>query len=329
MEGLSIRRFVAGFAALFLAFPAAAQDTSDSRAEGRFSFVQDYEPTPAIWELSDEDTTIYMFGTIHSLPRNFRWRSDQLNEIIDAVDVLVVETSDYQQVPDPIDLDAKLTARMTTRLPTSSRLSTAANTRWRELINLSGLDYAAVDTMPVLLALLTMGMTGGEVTSSSSLYGVETVLEREFNRTNRPIESIEDAGEVMYSLLRLDNSELLRELDATLVDWDGKTMGAFFDEGFIVREGDAYWEAEHNWARGIVAEDFDMGFGDGEIGRAFDQNLLGRRNSAWADWIEERMEQPGSVLLAVGAGHFEGDSSLLVMLESRGISFERIDEAAR
>lgn len=311
-------------AALGLVLPAAAQ-AQQAQQPGQFEFTQNYEPTPAMWELSDEDTTIYLLGTIHSLPRGFRWRSAQLNEIIETADVLVLESSIHAEEPDAIDLDSKLVARIANRLPTSSRLSSAAGTRWRELVGMTGMDFGSIDTMPVLLGLLTVGMSGGEVDSSSPAYGVETVLEREFLRRNRPIETIEDSGEVMYSLLRLDNSEILGELDSSLIAWDGKSLGEFFDDEYIQVYGDAYWEAEHNWARGIVAEEFNVGLGNGAIARAFDYNLLDRRNAAWAIWLEERLEQPGTVLLAVGAGHFEGDASVLNMLEARGLQATRIE----
>ncbi len=315
----------AALTALFLALPAAAQEQQDTPVQSQFEFTQDYEPSPALWELSDEDTTIYLFGTIHALPRDFQWRSARLNEIIEAADMLVVESSIYAEDPGAIDVDSKLVARMQNRLPTSSRLSVAANARWRDLVGKSGLDFDSVDTMPVMLGLLTLGMTGGEYDGSSPSYGVETVLEREFMRDGRPIISIEDAGAVMYSLIRLDNSEILQELDASLIAWEGKSLPRFFDADYVERSGDAYWEEEHNWARGIVAEEFNIGLGTGAIARAFDYNLLDRRNAAWAIWLEERLEQPGTVLLAVGSGHFEGESSVLNMLAARGLTATRIN----
>lgn len=321
MTARLLRRAAPYLAALLLAVPAAAQDAND----GEYTFTQDYEPAPALWRLADDDTTLYLFGTFHALPRGFEWRSARLNAIIEEADVLVVESSDYGEQASEFDIDAKLTARLERRLPTSSRLSTAAAARWQTLVALSGMEFESIDSMPVLLALLTMGMTGGVPDTSSPVYGVETILEREFLNRDRPILTIEDSGGVMYSLLRLDNSELVGELDAKLTEWDGKSVGAFFNEDYVEETGDAYWAEEHNWARGVVAEDFDMGFGDGPIGQAFDSNLLGRRNAAWAEWLEARLEVPGTALVAVGGGHFEGTESLLAMIERRGLVAERID----
>lgn len=47
------------------------------------------------------------------------------------------------------------------------------------------------------------------------------------------------------------------------------------------------------------------------------------RNARWADWIAGRMQTPGTVFVAVGAGHLAGKDSLLVRLAEHGITSER------
>lgn len=48
------------------------------------------------------------------------------------------------------------------------------------------------------------------------------------------------------------------------------------------------------------------------------------RNSRWADWIRARMQTPGTVFVAVGAGHLAGKDSVLVQLGERGIYSTRV-----
>jgi uncharacterized protein YbaP (TraB family) len=48
------------------------------------------------------------------------------------------------------------------------------------------------------------------------------------------------------------------------------------------------------------------------------------RNARWADWIAARMRQPGTVFVAVGAGHLAGKDSLLVRLAEHGIESHRV-----
>src|SRR5689334_22437436 len=47
---------------------------------------------PALWAVADADTTIYLFGTIHLLPTDYKWRSEKLDQAMAASQQLVVET---------------------------------------------------------------------------------------------------------------------------------------------------------------------------------------------------------------------------------------------
>jgi uncharacterized protein YbaP (TraB family) len=78
------------------------------------------------------------------------------------------------------------------------------------------------------------------------------------------------------------------------------------------------------WRRGD-AEGFDRilnaGFrGDPRLRRV----MLEDRNRAWVDWIVERLKQPGTVFLAVGAGHLVGSESVQALLQQRDIPSTRV-----
>ena len=45
--------------------------------------------------------------------------------------------------------------------------------------------------------------------------------------------------------------------------------------------------------------------------------LLVKRNATWTDWLAKRLDKPGTVLVAVGAGHLTGPSSVRTMLAER------------
>ena len=53
--------------------------------------------------------------------------------------------------------------------------------------------------------------------------------------------------------------------------------------------------------------------------------MFTERNDRWADWIRARMQTPGTVFVAVGAGHLAGPDSVLVRLAERGIASRRVD----
>ena len=52
--------------------------------------------------------------------------------------------------------------------------------------------------------------------------------------------------------------------------------------------------------------------------------LLVDRNKAWARWIGARLARPGTVFVAVGAGHLAGSDSVQAQLAAMGIPAERV-----
>jgi uncharacterized protein YbaP (TraB family) len=53
--------------------------------------------------------------------------------------------------------------------------------------------------------------------------------------------------------------------------------------------------------------------------------MFTERNARWADWIKARMQTPGTVFVAVGAGHLAGKDSVLVRLAEHGIPSARVN----
>ncbi len=53
--------------------------------------------------------------------------------------------------------------------------------------------------------------------------------------------------------------------------------------------------------------------------------MFTERNARWADWIAGRMQTPGVVFVAVGAGHLAGKDSVLVRLAQLGIPSTRLN----
>ncbi|MEN7537147.1 TraB/GumN family protein [Aurantiacibacter sp. DGU5] len=314
---------LARLSALLLLCGALA--ASPLRAQPPVAVPQDYEPSPAIWRLSDEDTTIYLFGTIHLLPPGFRWRSPLFDAIVEEADELVLESSTEDAAASLAAHESKYDAIGASRVPTSQQLSPAVRGKWRSLIESSGALFDEVDVLPLPLMAMGLGYTSvGQPSLSRPELGVESVLEAEFAAAGKPVGSIEDHGAVLLSLMRIDERALIGELEADLAHWGGKSPSGYHGAGAFLYEPET-WQIEHDWARGVVGEEFDLGLGHGKLAAAFDNVLLAGRNRAWAGWLDARLEQPGTVLVAVGAGHFDGPRSVLAMLEARGLRAERIE----
>ena len=69
-------------AAAEAAYEAALAEAEASRGPGE----------PAVWLLQDEDTRLYIMGTVHLLRPDLDWRSETIDAALESADTLVLET---------------------------------------------------------------------------------------------------------------------------------------------------------------------------------------------------------------------------------------------
>lgn len=268
-------------------------------------------PAPAIWRIADEDTTIYLFGTIHLLEPNLKWRSRKLNAVIAKADELVVESSDADfarmeaRMADELEADIAVD-----RPPLIQRIAKSKRESVRRTIAASGLPEGMFDMLPTWMAVFALGM-GGIDDGATEEAGADSTLERLFLKAGKPVVSVEDPIAVMRAVRKLPEAELLRLIEEE---------AAAADKG--VPPGAAGEDAE--WARGDVSG-LGEGLGEADLGPALYGALIRDRNRAWTDWLVARMERPGTVLFAVGAGHLVGPDSVQAMLAARDVPSQRID----
>jgi uncharacterized protein YbaP (TraB family) len=314
---LSFLRFVAPLAAAALAFaasPALAKGriVANGKSGPAAAAVQDYEPRPAIWLVEDADTKIYLFGTVHILPPGFRWRSPALERVIAAADELVVET---YEAPGTDDFDEAAGLLFLDRPePILERVPGKHRETLRAAIEQSGAPVEFYDSMRTWVAAMAIGVAqlleGYGADDPGEAPGVEDVLEEQFRAAKKPISSVEDPLDVVRAMNALPPAVQV-EMLVSGFEADIEAAGAEAAEG------------DRQWATGRVdrlGEEMREALPAG----VYDA-LLTRRNAAWTEWLARRLERPGTVLFAVGAGHLAGADSVQKMLEARGVATTRFD----
>ena len=297
-------------AALVLQAPAAAAPAGPG-APPSVAAAGAEEPRPAIWLLSDEDTKIYLFGTVHMLPPGFKWRSQALDRIIEEADELVVET--YEAPGSGDYADAHKALMLAKPSPILFRVAPEHRKRLKAAIQASQVPVKYYDMMQTWAAAMMLGMAqllgsyGADDPSDAP--GVEDVLEEVFRDAGKPIGSVEHPGDVVASL----NAIPAEAQAALLIDTLGESSREGLDESAA---------QDRMWARGQVEEMTADLFDD--FPPALFDALLTRRNRAWTGWLAERLQKPGTILFAVGAGHLGGRDSVQQMLAARGLEVKRI-----
>ncbi|MFL6844699.1 MAG: TraB/GumN family protein [Allosphingosinicella sp.] len=269
------------------------------------------DPRPALWLLSDEDTKIYMFGTIHVLPPGFRWRSAAVDKAVGEAGELVVETYDPPgKEVDPTEVPGFFTDKA---VPILDRVPKKNRKTLKEAILAAGLPLDFLDRMHSWAAAMTLGiaqMLGSYgVDNPSEAPGVEDVLEANFRDSGKPILSVEDGDAVFASM-----SALPEPVQTQLLLEAIEPAPAMAETG---PPEEIEWVAGHDDKMNLEGE---AGFPP-----ALFDVLVRKRNAAWTLWLEERLKKPGTVLFAVGAGHLAGKESVQAMLAQRGLQVKRVD----
>jgi uncharacterized protein len=282
----------------------------------------DYTPNPAVWRLSDADTTIYMFGTVHALPPQVKWRSPALERIIGEVDELVLETvSDKEAKTEFLD-DQMVEAMLAgvERKPLLDRVDPLNRATLDQVVKDLRVPMDYLDLLPTWMVAFELFYSGASMEGVSPDYGVETVLEGVFGKAKKPVSGIEDAKAVNAALNSLSEKEQLIALDQILTEIRTAPATSLLPDKV---DGEPPFADDIAWAKGDISKTGE-GMTPVTMGQAYYEALLVNRNAAWTEWLTKRLDQPGKMLLAVGAAHLAGADSVQTMLEKKGLKVERI-----
>ena len=295
------RRALAPLLALCLAAPATA--------------------APALWKFGDADTTIYLFGTIHALPPGYKWQDARISKAMAAADTLVIETL--------IDKDPQAIARLfpppdASLPPIIERVPPKLRPRFLEQIGKAGISQTNLDRMPTWqAAFLMMGAMirqlgiqrdAGVEAGIVPAFQPEAVAAAAPGGRIRKVEALETASAQLELFTTLSEADQ-RELLASMVDTQS---AARTDYANLLR----YWASGDQPA---IARAFEN---DEDMTPHLREILLRRRNASWTLWLKKRLDVPGTVFVAVGAGHLAGPISVQTMLAAEGIKVERIYNTA-
>ncbi len=297
-----LRLFAALSSILLLTSPGFAPIGARTAAAG-------VEAKPALWMVKDRDTTIYLFGTIHVLKPGVRWFHGPVKTAFDKSGTLVLEVV----TPDTASI-AATTARLAIDPdgpPLSQKLDAATRARYLALLGQVGLPQSQLEPFYPWFAAVSLSIAPLEKLGYSPDSGAEEVLKAAAARQHKQVVGLESMDEQLGFFAGLPEPVQLRFLTATIADAEK----AETEIARMVSE----WSAGHPAA---LADDMNDSLKDmPEIADA----LLYKRNRHWAAWIRQRMDQPGTVFLAVGAGHLAGKGSVLDELAARGLTARRIN----
>lgn len=297
---------LAAAALLFQPLVVSAQDAgTPAQASAEEAVVSN---GPALWMLADEDTTIYLFGTVHALPREVKWRVGPVEQALEYSGTLVTEIPG-DAISDPSSqqmIAAK--AMLAGDKPMRDLLDADQRVSYETAMSKLGLPVDAFDRFEPWFAGMTLAMLPLLKAGYDMESGVEKVIEKDLSPkvTRDALETI--AFQIdMFDQLPMKSQISFLMSSAQNIETVSPTMDKMVAEWM---EGDA---------DGLAAL-LNEGLTDPELTNI----LLYNRNAKWAEWIDNRMDKPGAVFVAVGAGHLAGEKSVQYYLTQRGFRVERV-----
>lgn len=265
---------------------------------------------PALWEVKDKDTTVYLFGTIHLLPKDSQWRTPKFEKAVQGSQSLVVETIIDTSNPQKIAGIMSALGYSSGLPPIASRVPADKRAQLEAAIAKTQIPRALFDRMETWMASFMLLGVQFQTLGVEGEQGVESVLRQSFVAAGKQVGELET------------NQEQFTFFDRLPEDAQRKLLEGAIENPAAMKE--QFGGMLQAWLSGDVDK----------IGNSFNRDLQGspelkaalltRRNFNWSQWIERRMTQPGTVMVAVGAGHLAGDSSVQKYLQSRGYKIKRL-----
>ncbi|WP_397577196.1 TraB/GumN family protein [Sphingorhabdus sp.] len=288
--------------ALAWAIPAAAQTTP---TEAPAVTVKDVDP--ALWVVKDEDTTVYLFGSVHLLKPGLGWFDDGVKTAFDSSDQLVLElveppAAEVQALFGKLAMDQQ---GKTLR----SKMNDADRAVYEAAMGKLGIPAPAFDPLEPWAAGITLSVVAMQKSGFDPNSGVEKQLTAAAKVSNKPIAGLETMEFQLGLFDTLPEAEQITFLveTAKLIDEVASTTDKMV----------AMWASAETESLGQLMN-------EGLTSRTLYDALLTKRNANWTKWISARMAKPGVTFMAVGAGHLAGPTSVQNLLPAYGLSATRV-----
>lgn len=265
---------------------------------------------PALWVVKDDDTTIYLFGTVHVLKPGLSWFDEAVKSAFDKSDEMMLE------IVMPEDQAAVAKTMMPLAMDTTgktipSRLTPEQLQAYQAAMVSVGLPANAFDSFEPWFPAMTLSVLPLTKLGYDPEQGAEKLLTKFAKADGKPVSGLETLEEQLGFFDQLPDTQQVAFLNSVVKDLD--KLGPTLDKMVGL------------WAKGdpdgLAVVMNDSLAATPELAAM----LLYERNERWADQIKKRMDKPGTVFIAVGAGHLAGEKSVQDYLKDRGLTAMRID----
>lgn len=265
---------------------------------------------PALWVVRDEDSTIYLLGTVHVLRPDTVWRSPAIDRAMAEADALWIEV----EADDPAAMQPLVRKYgLDPANPLSGKLTPEQKAQLDAAAAGMGGSGAALEPLRPWLAGLTLSIGPLVKAGYDPASGVESRLKAAARDAGKPIRTLETLEQQIGFFADLPPAVELAFLLSALDEMDS---GPAMLDALVAAWSAGDMEALNELMVSEMAADYPELY----------QALLVRRNKDWAGQIQTLLGGKGVSVIAVGAAHLVGDDSVQAQLLARDIAVERLPD---
>lgn len=263
------------------------------------------ESNSLLWKVYGKDISkpSYLFGTIHMLPEDRYFFTEQMQAALSESDVLALE----------VDMDIPLAEQM----KMAGAMMMPDGKKWADLMTAEefalvksafvdslGFKEKKLDKYSNIRPIYVSGIILSELLGKVKMYEKElTSLAKKQKKTIVGLETFQEQMEIVGSIPLEDQIEDLKNSTASMVRDYNEMLDAYTSQNLVELE-----------KAGSESEDFDK----------MEAKLLTERNDRWVKIIQEKLAE-APTFYAVGAMHLVGEKGLIQQLKASGYTVEAVN----
>ena len=271
-------------------------------------FIAPVQAAPALWEVRDGDSSIWLFGSFHILPQDAEWRTPLFDQVLAEADKVVLETDMSPEQQAVIGAEAFARGIYTDGSVLTDILDPLDQLMLRDAAAATGQPIGSLLAMRPWMAANAL-VVGAMLSSGYSIEGVELQVQPDL--APERLSFLETGLEQIEVLAGAPEDEQMAMLISTLEQLD--LMPKLLDK--MLR----------SWLAGtpeVLTDLFLMEMGGFE--EAFLERLIYARNRNWIGPLDAMLAGNEQALVIVGTAHLIGDGSVVNLLQEKGYAVERV-----
>lgn len=266
---------------------------------------------PALWKVTDHNSVVYLFGSVHLLPDGADWQRRDLQAAFDEVGTVFFEIPDT----DAANLEASILQRQYGVYASGDRLSAHLDGITQKHLTAAAYNaQLSPDKLEIFKPWLVADILSIAAAQEAGLLAknsADTALRGKAKKAGKVIKTFDDMRTYIEAVALLPDWVQLNELSDTVKDLD-----TFAGDIKMVNAAWLVGDTE-TLTRELL---LPAQAGSPEIYAA----LFTERNAKWSKVLDRFLEGDETALVVVGIGHMLGDDGLPNRLTELGYDVKRV-----